>query len=235
MTEEPYCAWCTDGLDQPPYCGNEGCKPMPDTATETFPGIDQIEAIYIIHSADTTRDGEGSLDHMASRVEPFLRTEDGEYGLVQTEGDDQYDFDYLADEMGKTTCTWCDGSGASSPWESRPGYWRYSVELGGIGPITACEHCGGTGEEESAYRNGHHRKWAGLLPGDRYEEFCDAFMIDLDDTGLPERGDDTMGSLTEYGHLPAISIDDSEGWNSGYSDGGVIDSNIYLSIMLKEN
>lgn len=22
---EPYCAWCTDGVDSPPYCGNPGC------------------------------------------------------------------------------------------------------------------------------------------------------------------------------------------------------------------
>jgi hypothetical protein len=24
---EPYCAWCTDGIDAPPYCGLPGCKP----------------------------------------------------------------------------------------------------------------------------------------------------------------------------------------------------------------
>lgn len=236
MTDEPYCAWCTDRIDEPPYCGNEGCKPMTDTETEKFPGIDQIEAFYVIHSADTTRDGENTLEHMQKRAEPFMAGEDDEFGLELTEGDEQYDFGYLADEIGERECMMCDGDGGSSPWQSEPGYARWSVEHGGIGPITACEGCGGTGLEESAYRHGHHRKWVGLLPGNRYEEFAEAFMIDLGEDGLPERHEETMGSLTEYGMIPAVSVDDTEGWGSGWDgpNGGVIDSNIYISYMLKE-
>ena len=207
------------------------------TETEKFPGIDQIEAFYVIHSADTTRDGEDTLEHMQSRANPFMATDgSAEFGLVLTEGDEQYDYDYLADEMGDYECYACGGDGGSSPWDSRPDYWRYSMEMGGMGPITACEVCGGTGREESTYRNGHHRKWAGILPGSRYEEFAEAFMIDLGDDGLPTSFCETMGSLTEYGALPAISIDDTEGWGSGWTgpNGGVIDSNIYISYMLKE-
>jgi len=209
---------------------------MTMTETEKFPGIDQIEAFYVIHSADTTRDGEDTLEIMEGRVRPFLAGEDDEFGLVQTEGDEQYDFGYLADEIGERECMMCGGDGGSSPWQSEPGYARWSVERGGIGPITACEGCGGTGLEESAYRHGHHRKWAGILPGSRYEEFAEAFMIDLREDGLPERHEETMGSLTEYGMIPAISVDDTEGWGSGWTgpNGGVIDSNIYISYMLKE-
>ena len=209
---------------------------MTDTETEKFPGIDQIEAFYVIHSADTTRDGENTLEHMQKRAEPFMAGEDDEFGLELTEGDEQYDFGYLADEIGERECMMCDGDGGSSPWQSEPGYARWSVEHGGIGPITACEGCGGTGLEESAYRHGHHRKWVGLLPGNRYEEFAEAFMIDFGEDGLPERHEETMGSLTEYGMIPAVSVDDTKGWGSGWDgpNGGVIDSNIYISYMLKE-
>ncbi len=210
---------------------------MTDTATEKFPGIDQIEAFYIIHSADTTRDGEDTLEHMARRVAPFLAPDaESEFGLELTEGDEQYEYAYLGEGRDGEWCSMCGGDGGSSPWESQTGYWRYSVEMGGIGPITACEMCGGTGLEESSYQHGHHRKWAGLLPGDRYEEFMEAYLIDLDDDGLPTNYCETMGSMTGYGILPAISVDDAEGWGSAWTgpNGGVIDSNIYISYMLKE-
>lgn len=40
--------------------------------TEQFPGIDQIEAFYIIHSADTTRDGESTI--AAGCRKPAMKT-----------------------------------------------------------------------------------------------------------------------------------------------------------------
>lgn len=92
------------------------------------------------------------------------------------------------------------------------------------------EECG-----DDRYENGYHRKWAGLLSLEDWLKFADAYGIDLDDDGVPERYEETMGSITDLGHLPAISVDDSEGWNSGYEDGGVIDSNIYISIGEQEN
>jgi hypothetical protein len=81
-------------------------------------------------------------------------------------------------------------------------------------------------DESSVYWDGMHRKWAGELSWERWLEFAKAYLIDLDDDGMPEHYSDTMGTITELGHIPAVSVDDTEGW--GY--GEVIDSNVYVSI-----
>lgn len=133
-------------------------------------------SVYIIHSADFTSEGAMCVRDMEERAAAFPE-------LAQTEGDEQYDFRYLAEETGAG--------------------------------------------EESVYWDGFHRKWAGELTWERWLEFADAYLIDLDDDGIPERYNETMGSITEFGHIPAISVDDTEGWS--YC-GEVIDSNIYVSI-----
>lgn len=40
----------------------------------------------------------------------------------------------------------------------------------------------------------------------------------------PERYEETLGSITEHGHLEAVSVDNSEGW-----DEHIIDSGMYIS------
>ena len=75
---------------------------------------------------------------------------------------------------------------------------------------------------------GSHRKWVADLTRDEWLIFADAYLIDLDNTGYPERYEETMGSLTEHGHLEAIAVDNSEGWQGGYGP-QFVDSNMYVS------
>lgn len=61
---------------------------------------------------------------------------------------------------------------------------------------------------------GHHRKWVGELTRAEWLIFADRYIIELDSRGFPVDYEDTMGSLTEYGHLDAVAVDNSQGWES---------------------
>jgi len=75
---------------------------------------------------------------------------------------------------------------------------------------------------------GRHRKWVALLTFDQWQAFANNYCIDLHDNGMPKQYVDTMGSITEYGHLPAICVENTEGWGDNFGD-PVIDSNFYCS------
>ena len=78
--------------------------------------------------------------------------------------------------------------------------------------------------------NGMHRKWVGELTREQWKVFAKAYCIDLDDNDIPEDYEDTMGSLTEYGIIPAIAVDNTDGWGCAYyGSQPVIDSQMYLS------
>jgi len=152
--------------------------------------------------------------------------------FTETEGDDQYDYGYLGtehnppqvryfpygytDEEGleePAECTGCFGMGtAQDAYGSHP-----------------CRECDGRGTAEAG--QGQHRKWAAMLTGAEWRIFADAYLIDLDGRGMPAEYAETLGSITEYGHLPAVCVDNTEGWNSGYSD-PVLESQMYLSFLM---
>jgi hypothetical protein len=75
---------------------------------------------------------------------------------------------------------------------------------------------------------GRHRKWVGLLTRGEWLIFADRYLIELDDRGFPVDYTDTLGAITEYGHLDAVSVDNSEGWQSGYGPWWV-SSGFYVS------
>jgi hypothetical protein len=75
---------------------------------------------------------------------------------------------------------------------------------------------------------GRHRKWVADLTFEQWEAFASNYCIELHDNGMPVDYTDTMGSLTEFGLLPAISVDNTEGWGDNFGD-PVIDSSFYCS------
>ena len=150
----------------------------------------RFTAVYIIYSADVV----GS-EREIERMSPADHLTAGYIGLrkrvgeivasrfVQTEGDDQYDYEYLGRELGN------------------PAYLPAADEPD-------------DNEDPDAYQ-GRHRKWTGELSRAEWLIFADRYLIDLDDRGYPEKYEDTLGAITEYGHLFAVAVDNSEGWQSG--------------------
>ncbi len=114
---------------------------------------------YVIYSFDLTADASSATIEM-------MRPKVGEW--VETEGDDQYEFDYLADECG-----------------------------------------------DENYRDGRHRKYVAELTETELAAFVDdVFGYSLDEAR--ERSEPTMGSITEFGHLPAYSLNaEPMDWNVG--------------------
>src|SRR4051812_4653024 len=108
----------------------QGRAGEPRMVTERFHGPltrDDERAMrfyYVIYSIDVTNDGRYLLNHMDPNIIGNERSapEDLRGCWDQTEGDEQYDFDYLADEIDERECRTCGGDGAQSPWENRPGY-----------------------------------------------------------------------------------------------------------------
>lgn len=150
-----------------------------------------VESVYVIYSADILGT-DAEIDSMgplrtATDRHPYATPFPGEW--VQTEGDEQYEYGYLADHGGD------------------PDY--RAADEGG---------------------EGRHRKWvAELTPAD-WHATAAALCIDLDANGMPENYEDTLGSITEYGHIPAVAVDNTEGW----SPTRVVDSMLYLSFALSE-
>lgn len=89
-------------------------------------------------------------------------------------------------------------------------------------------------DEYDSHEDICHRKWVGELTPEQWESFAGRYCIDLDDDGIPSEGGETLGSMTEYGLIPAVSVDNTEGW--GAPDVGthpVYDSRMYVSIATK--
>jgi hypothetical protein len=157
--------------------------------------LPQGSIFYVIYSADILGsdreiDGMGPF-RSADREAPYATPFPGKW--TQTEGDEQYDYGYLADED-----------------EGR-----------NLAYLPADEHDEG---------EGRHRKWVAELTLEDWQTVARALCIDIEDDGMPTEYTDTMGSITEYGHIPAVAIDNTEGWTPTR----VIDSMLYVSIMLPE-
>jgi hypothetical protein len=161
--------------------------------------------IYLIYSADILGteeeiDGMGPFRKATARA-PFATPFPGDW--LQTEGDDQYDYGYLASECNNPDyfpAGYADAEGVAEPQEG---------EAVGIG---------------------RHRKWVGLLTRQDWLTVAERLCIELDDNFLPENYEDTMGAITEYGVIPAIAIDNTDGWTPTR----VIDSNIFMSVAVPD-
>lgn len=173
--------------------------------------------VYIIYSADVLSETSRFIDEMSpaqhmpagfhSDSEPFMQRAAIAAKFTLTEGDDQYDYGYL-------------GSEYNPP---RIEYFPYGY-LDKEATVEPPE------DYEGPTGSGQHRKWVGELTWDEWLVFADSYVIDLDSQGIPERYEETLGSLTvEYGHIPAMSVDNAEGWDSPGCRGSVIDSGFYIS------
>jgi hypothetical protein len=157
---------------------------------DRFPGWARVLVIY---DADVLSARPSFIEEMSPAAHIDGQHAGVAAAFTQTEGDEQYDFGYLAAE------------GASSR------YLPYEPDF-----------------DEEERGEGQHRKWVGELSREDWRIFADAYQIDLDPaTDLPLRYEETMGSITQYGHLEAISVDNREGWND--FAGEVISSSMYLS------
>ena len=100
-------------------------------------------------------------------------------------------------------------------------------------PSTACPRNGSElphEPDEDARGQGQHRKWVAELTGEEWLAFAGAYLIGLDEDGMPEEYGETLGSLTaEYGLLPAVCVENGEGWDD-YSGSQVIYSTFYVSL-----
>jgi hypothetical protein len=194
---------------------------------------------YIIYSIDVRRDAE----HVVGWMDPNGIPRGGEgpslKGLwQQTEGDEQWDYDYLADEMAGSMCTCCGGTGEGE--ELHVATVEEDERFYGVGVTTSnwagartyvyesrpCRFCGGTGDGGAAYRNGFHRKWVAELNHAQFLTLANDRGMDLDDDERPIRFENTAGSITEYGWLGAYCVHDHEGWTYG---GEIIDAQFYIT------
>jgi hypothetical protein len=216
----------------------------------------KAKGVYIIFSADFYRRGVNTMNFMDPTHHKGV-AEDSRYhapfpSFVCTEEDDDGNetADCLIEDYDKTPCTVCEDSRGIKWVQMHGEYVSRGDGMGGTFNVTLepgnlyrvedhghdywfeaepCDHCGGTRLEKEQYR-GPHRKWVGELTWDEWLRFAERYCIDLDDDGMPEHYDHTLGSLTEFGHIPAIRVDNTEGWNSGMDDGGVLDSSFYISM-----
>ena len=207
-----------------------------------FAAIDPI--VSIIFSADFMRYGRHTMNFMdPTHDQGGTGTAFPEF-YVTEEDDEGNEFDYLANDIDKQDC-FCDGGAGRDDgfkWtgigytDIGSGVKLYPGELyrfemfGHVVQAEPCDYCGGSGNYADRFK-GPHRKWCGDLTWDRWLQFADRYCIELDDNGMPERYDETMGSLTMAGLLPAVRVDNTEGWSSGYDDGGVIDSSFYITFL----
>lgn len=212
-----------------------------------------LRIYYVIYSIDLTRDAE----HMLGRgwLDPNgIPRHTGETlsldGLWrQTEGDEQYEYDYLADELEGSgrPCRTCNGVGATEEEFTAPedfvgvgivgtfgNAWLHSEDRSHVSrdhifvrELRPCETCGGSGDLAAVFRNGWHRKWVAELTHDEYLMLAKDRCWELDDDDRPKEYTDTMGSITEHGHLPAIAIEDDEGWSY---NGEIIMAQFYLTM-----
>jgi hypothetical protein len=185
-------------------------------------------AVYVIYDADvlscTARliEEMSPAEHMTAGVSDPVRLAERQAiaaRFTQTEGDEQYDYAYLGKE--------------SSPPQVR--FFPYgAIDADGTMPgdnetDPDDEYC----EPETG--EGQHRKWVAELTREEWLIFAGMYLIDLDEAGYPADYEETMGAITEYGHLEAVSVDNREGWHGGPHDGEVIDSGFYISFAFAED
>lgn len=135
---------------------------------------------YIIYSADVPPESREMIEELdPNRIERHTAEPRMHAGLwTRTEGDEQYDFDYLGEE----------------------------------------------------YEGGAHGKWVAELNHEEFLALARDRCWDLDDDDRPTHIEQTMGSITEHGHLDAYAVHDYEGWQSSYwGSNPVIDAQFYVS------
>lgn len=165
--------------------------------------------VYVIYSADVLGsdreiDGMGPF-RVAPDHGPYARPMPGDW--VLTEGDEQYDYEYLGDESGD------------------PSYYPAGAfDSQGLETVDTIDP-DDPRADSTDYGEGRHRKWVAELSLADWRACADMLCIDLDARGVPEEYDDTCGSITEYGHIPAVCVRNDEGW----SPTNVIDSSLYVS------
>lgn len=225
----------------------------------TADSVPAFAGVYIIYSADVISPRTSDITGMAPArhvpasiggAEPEA-AERIAAAFTETEDDDEYEFGYLGKESGDVRY-FPYGFSDSEGWE-RPYLVRVKC-LDGDGdellPVSApteevaMEHYADEGREvidamlneDEPVGMGQHRKWVGELSIEDWRVFARAYNIDLLDNDLPEDYSETKGSLTEHGHLPAISVDNSEGWDyPGFGYGSVecvLSSDMYVSFLL---
>jgi hypothetical protein len=222
--------------------------------------VPTIESVYIIYHADVISPRESDIEGMApaSHVPKSIGGAEPEAAkriaeaFTETEGDDSYDYGYLGDESNDPRyypLGYIDREGFDKPFQVRVKTEDGDELLPSLAPSieVAMESMQDRGyevldaieDEDRPVGMGRHRKWVGELSREDWFVFARAYSIEVDDDGLPTQYEDTMGSITaEYGHIPAVSIDNSEGWDyPGFGYGSVesvLDSRMYVSIALKE-
>jgi hypothetical protein len=145
--------------------------------------------------------------------------------FTETEGDGQYGFGYLGNEHSPRRPRYYPAGYTDAEGTTLPAECPDCHGLGCTGDVLAgwgtgqCSTCNGRGQEESG---------CGELSRDEWLLFADCYLIDLDAAGYPERYTETLGAITGYGRLAAISVDNSEGWND-HSGPDFIDSGFYVS------
>jgi hypothetical protein len=158
-----------------------------------------IIGAYIIYSADVISDS----SHFIERMSPAEHMPAGHNGKGRAERE------RIAAKFVQTESDEQYDFGYLAKEGSGPEYLPY--EPGGDGP-----------------GQGQHRKWAAELTAGEWRIFADSYLIDLDPNGIPEDYEDTLGSITEYGVIPAVSVSNREGWEDA-SGSIVIDSCMYVS------
>lgn len=177
--------------------------------TETTTDLQAPTHAYVIYSADilgTTEeiDGMGPF-RVASRSYPYSTPLVGDWTL--TEGDESYDYGYLGDESGDAT------------------FYPYS-KLDAEGLVDADDADEHDLQNGVVHGLGRHRKWVAELTLEQWQAVASALCIELEDDGYTPRDyEETLGSITEHGHLDAVCVDNTEGWTPTR----VIDSSLYVS------
>lgn len=217
--------------------------------------------VYVIYGADVTSDSESFIDRMSParhilagwsksyRPKDRVHAAEAAGAFTETEGNDAYEFSYLASETGNPRFRGvddesemkCERCGAvlvysrkresHATWDDGPEDidWTNDSSCPDEFLDPAADYTGANaGEDMHQYPGrGRHRKWTAELTRNQWTQFAYVYGIGLDDNGIPEEFELTGGSITEHGHLDAISVDNSGGWDD--ESGEVITSSMYLS------
>lgn len=194
---------------------------------------------YIIYSVDVRRDAEHIVGWLDPNDIPRGGAGPSLKGLwAQTEGDEQWEYDYLADEMAGHPCACCGGDGEGdvehvATIEEDELFYGVGTSTTGYAGLRTyvyesrpCRFCGGTGDRGAAYRNGFHRKWVAELNHAQFLTLANDRNWELDEDERPTDTIATLGSITEYGPLDAYAVDDEEGWCYG---GEIVYAQFYIS------
>lgn len=165
-----------------------------------------ITGVYVIYTADVI----SPSAHFIGCMAPEHHIPAGHNGdariereriaakFSQAEGNEQYDFGYLAEEHGERQ------------------YLPYEPD-----------------SDNDQGGQGQHRTWVAELSFAEWVTVAGSYCIGLDESGIPERYDLTLGSITEYGTIPAISVDVSEGWQDSRTEGEVLYAAMCVSFAME--